>query len=209
MLLRQGGQKGIHTLTRGVSLKAFSPHPEGVLLALADEDRRVQVWDLTERRFRGQGQVLPHYIEAMIYTLDGTALLVGLHDGQVARLDGENAQLLEMTPAHQHTVTALACGPSGQLASSARDGSVVFWSSAGEVEQTLRHSTSVSSLACVSTGNTLFLGDEEGGLWRSEALGRLECVARGTAPLLSITHSLQSDTLFIGTQTGQILMHTL
>ena len=147
--------------------------------------------------------------EAMTYSFDGTFLLVGLHDGRVAQLDGEHARLLEMTSAHPSTVTALRCGPLGQLASSAQDGSVVFWSSRGEVEATLRHTASVRSLDFNSTGHTLFLGDEEGGLWQGGVSGKLECAARGTAPLLCIARHPGSNTLFIGTQSGQILMHPL
>ena len=209
VLLRRSGQKGSTPLTRGAGVVALSLRPGQAQLAIADDDRRVRVWDLEGKRFLGPGNVLPHWIGAMAYCSDGERLLVGLHDGRVAQLEGSTAQLLELHEAHSEQVTALTVSSTGALASSARDGSVVWWSPEGELVSTLRHSTPLLCLAFDSTGLNLFLGDEEGELWYSSSRGSLEGIARGIAPLHSISHGPSAEMIYLGTQTGQIVIHHL
>ncbi len=114
------------TGTNGVTALALSP--EGKQLALARNDRTVQIMDLESHRMWVLAETNPMPVTSLAFSSDGTRLATGSADGAIKLWQGTNWRERSALTGHTGAVTYLAFHPNGQmLLSSGGDGTIKRW----------------------------------------------------------------------------------
>jgi WD40 repeat protein len=178
-----------------VQAVAFSPN--GQLLATANDDGRVQLWDT------GSGRELrvlcaEGHTAALAFAPDGATLALG-RDKAVELWDVASGQLRQSLDGHTAAVSALAYSADGHLlASGSQDWTVKLWDPAAAKERAtlIGHRHVVASLAFSPDGRTLASGghDRVVRLWHV-ATGQELLALSTTCAVKSIAFSPDGRTL--------------
>ncbi|HEX2314308.1 MAG TPA: hypothetical protein VHJ17_11260 [Thermomonospora sp.] len=111
----------------GVGAIAYSP--DGRLLAVAQPDRAVHLYDARTRTLLRVLDAARTYTWSMAFTPDGRTLLTGGQDRAVRLWEAATGRLLATWSGHTQAVRAVAVSPDGRLlASGGNDGKIRLWS---------------------------------------------------------------------------------
>jgi len=161
---------------QAIEMAAFSPG--GSLLATANPDASITVWDMAsgQRRFTLAGH--SGKVTALVFSPDGKSLASGATDKRVELWDVASGKELRALSGHAGGVSAVSFSPDGKtLASGGTDGAVKQWEvSSGKAMQSLSAGVGggVTSLAYSPDGKSLASGggDAKVQLW-NPASGQL------------------------------------
>ena len=206
------------TQTAGIAQENWSKSvafsPDGTLLATANIDETVQLWDVATQRVVAtrQGKLTSTWLDEplpMSFSPDGTILAFGSKHGTVNLLDvpaGTHAASLE---GHTYPVASISFSPDGaSLASGSWDRTVRLWNVARrEHIGTLKgHSDRVNSVTFSRDGDTLASASDDGTIkvW-DVATKRNTTTFEGHADGVgSLAFSSQSNILAAGVNDGSI-----
>src|SRR5262249_5316058 len=105
------------TGVRGLALD-----PSGQTLVIGDAAGEVRIWSVVEQRELNRRRY-PHVAETIAFTLDGSRLFIGCHDG-VRVLDSKTYGVLTLIP---HTGSRFALSPTGTQLASCTENSIRVW----------------------------------------------------------------------------------
>ncbi len=145
---------------------ALAVRPDGGMLAVGCDDRRVRLYDYLGKL---QATLDGHRdsVSCLAYSLDGSLLASGSADGVVCLWDGESGELRHQLRGHQNAIRSVAIHPDGLVvASGGVDGSIRLWrASDGALCQVLTgHSSGVLRIAFSPTGALLASGGGDGAI---------------------------------------------
>jgi WD40 repeat protein len=154
-----------------VSHLAFNP--DGRLLAAADDQKQVVVWDISTRKPVGKPLRHPGLITTIAFSPDGKSLAVGGSMG-IAIWDIETRKMLTQ-PLQGHSVNQLVFDPSGhKIAAINADRTLVIWEIASGKPRVLSENLGVlwavafspdgKTLASSDTGGSIAIWDVQSGL---------------------------------------------
>lgn len=153
--IEQGGGRGIHPL-------AFTP--DGRLLALADGDLSVRLWNPAEGKEERTVGSDTDLVRTIAYSPDGRYLAVGGYDETIKVWEVATGRQPRLLRGHRGHVNALAFSPDGRfLASGGQDGTVRLWDVAAEtaVRVMTGKNLAVLSVAFSADGKSLAAGQSD------------------------------------------------
>ncbi len=101
--------------------------PDGVLLATADRNGGIVVWEAQTGREYSVLAGHPNAVTALSWRIDSNFLASGSEDGSIKLWEMENGSQVKTWGAHGGGVTSLAFTRDGQLVSCGRDGVARLW----------------------------------------------------------------------------------
>jgi WD40 repeat protein/energy-coupling factor transporter ATP-binding protein EcfA2 len=160
----------------GVTATSVAFSPDGKALASAGRDGSIRLWDVAERRPRGEPLRQKGSVSSVAFSPDGKVLASGGADGSVRLWDvAEQRQLGEPLRGHATTVSSVAFSPDGKALASGGwlgDASIRLWDVAQRRQRgkpLLGHKKAVSSLAFSPDGKALasagWVGEGSVRLW--------------------------------------------
>jgi WD40 repeat protein/serine/threonine protein kinase len=164
--------KIVRTMTGYPAVRALAISPNGTLLAIADEHRNVQLWDIRSGARITTFSEDVGVVSMLAFSSDGRYLASGGRDRIIRVWNTANKVLLRTLTDHVHEIRALAFAPNATrivLASGSARGDVLLWDlsddppagkSANPVLLT-GHADTVSALAFTPDGKTLASGSRD------------------------------------------------
>ncbi len=194
----------------GVVAAAFSA--DGSLLATADRDGTVLLWDPTQPGNDPRRLPVHDAVTAMALAPDGRELAIATRYGEILVWDPTQPEAPpQRLPGHGQSVTALSYSTDGQmLASACADGSVGLWRPAapdGAPRLSHGHAGRVNALAFSPTASFLFSGGEDGKVLRWDATGsniESETYLTQTAPITALAWRPDGAVLAVGARDEQV-----
>lgn len=105
----------------------------------------------------------PHELTSLAFSLDGSTLVTGKHDGSVSLWDAETGERRITRNAHDDRVMAIANAPDGrQFATASYDGRLIVWDAEGKPKITLMHPNEVLAVAFSPAGHLIASGCRDG-----------------------------------------------
>jgi WD40 repeat protein len=202
------------------SVVAVAFSPDGKLLATADVNGLVRLWEVRDRK-----QILvckghTSWVHAIAFSPDGQYLISGSEDQTLRLWDVSTGECLKTFTGHSSRVWSVAFNPQGTtVASGSHDYTVRLWNvENGTCQKILQgHTGAVSSVAFSPQGNTLISGSEDQTirLWNPDK-GTCKQIFKGhTGGISCVAFSPQGDMLATGSsdqtvrcwevKTGQLL----
>jgi len=193
------------TFSEGRPVKSVAFSPDGLTLAVGDNDGHVGLWNLTSRKRTGT-LIEGSPVESVAFSPNGQTLAVGDESGNVGLwnlMSGTRSAPLN----EGSLVESVAFSPNGQtLAVGDNDGHVGLWNpTTGARITALDEGSSVHSIAFNPNGQTLAAGDDRGhvGLWNLINELRDTTLSEGS-PVQSVTFNPSSQTLVVGDKAGGV-----
>ena len=110
------------------NVEELSFSPDGQLLAVADSEGVVALWDPDSGKLVRELKEHSEIVNSLAFTPDGTKLVTGGGDGKVLVWDVATGKRLWSLKGHRYDIYSVACSPDGKLiASSAWDQSLLLW----------------------------------------------------------------------------------
>ncbi len=185
------------TLPDGGEILAIALSPNGRLLATANGDHSVKVWDLTKREkiFTLKGH--QDKVWASAFSIDGKVLATGSSDATVRLWGISTGNDLAVLNEHTKTVKAIAFTPDGRwMLTAGEDLTIRRWdvNSHRVVSIIKAHSDTINSLAVSPDGELLVTGssDSKAILWKSMSGQKLAEITIPTEQIRAVTFSPNS-----------------
>jgi WD40 repeat protein len=164
---------------------AFSPDAKTV--AAGGSNGSVALWDLESGTLRhllrrNGGEAL-----ALTFSRDGRRLVTGGEDGTLRVWDAHSGKLLRSVAAHDGWIRAIVPMGPDRAVSGGIDGALKLWDLAGgKLLRTLAKAGEPAIVAVAAAGESVLVGDEQGGVRRIGLDGASAVVAQGLTQILAL-----------------------
>ncbi|MDJ0843404.1 WD40 repeat domain-containing protein [Crocosphaera sp.] len=121
----------------GTPAHALAMHPNGFLVASADDKGKVRFWNLRDKTIVSEFEAHSQPISGLAITPDQKTLITASHDSTIKIWDLATGNLLDSWKAHKGKVQSISLSPNGQVLASASIDGVKLWNV--ETGRLLRH----------------------------------------------------------------------
>jgi WD40 repeat protein len=184
------------------------------LATVADQDRTVRVWDIPSGKLLTKSERLAHVPYNVLFSPDGTRLLVVLSDNTVLLLDAGTAQPIGKPLPHQLKgagISALqpAFDPSGQrVITQPKEKELQLWfARTGELlGPPLRHTNQIEGFQFGAGGAILFTRTDHPSnfVWDTETGQRLSLLGEGAEAIASVFAAPANDLVLVNGRIGRL-----
>lgn len=201
----------------GTEARTLLGHSDGVLsvdyntdgdrLVTSSADGTVRLWDPIsgeELSILVQGEV-PY--QAAVFHPDGTSVAVGDQDGRVLLIDVETGAVRAELSDSGQAIVKLAFSPDGALLVAARPGQVQLWDLESMSEIGAARFEEAFRAVALNADGSLGAAGGAGGVtyvWETAAGALTAEFEAGDAPVTGLAFTLESPTLYIGSQNSDI-----
>jgi eukaryotic-like serine/threonine-protein kinase len=140
---------------QAIRAMAFDPTSERTRLATGCADGVVRIWDLsgpTPQLPTVQGHIHANKVTALAYSPSGDTIATGSTDTLIRLVDARTCEVIRTWAGHTNTVTSLTFADKDTILSTARDGTVRWWS-AGPSSDDLSFDAKVTTIYGAAFGH--------------------------------------------------------
>jgi WD40 repeat protein len=183
--------------------------PDGALLAVADLDGEIAVWEFAGKQLRKFADFGEDSVTSLAFAPDGKTLAVGFENGTIKFWNAYKGEKTQPLISHEARVRCIAFAPDGKtLTSASADQTIKIWDLVTHrVRRTLKASSlhGITSVAFSPDGDTLLTATTDFTIQlRDPATGEDRATLGGlsTEEVLDIAFSPEGKTLAAGAQEG-------
>jgi WD40 repeat protein len=197
------------------AVNAVAFHANSAKIASAGADKSVRLWDLASGQAVVITKDIPNPVTAIAWNAAGTQVAAGFSDGGIALFKADVAEppLEKALAGNTQAITGLAYAPGGEAVySAASDGNVRRYQVADGAQQWAQaHGAAIHDLALSADGQFLATAGENNQvkIWQAaNGAGGPKPVLEGfSAPVRSVTFTLDNTKVVSGTANNQLVVH--